>query len=117
MPQPTEIRDHDKSNEEFKKEDKFSLGDEISFTGFVNEFGDIVHRFMHLHLFNLEELGEAEENPEEADQQSPKKKAVAVGIKEGDGGQIGDDKVGLAGESGPGCPCYENSENEGYECA
>ena len=76
---------------------KFALRDEIRLAGLVDQLGDIAHRLVHGQILESRVDRQAEEQTEDANENAPEEKLVAVDAAgELNGGKIGKLEAGLA---------------------
>src|SRR5215469_6564122 len=90
-----EIQNDDDSDEDPKEEEKFALGDQVGFAGFVDQLGDFPHGAVYGHVLQSHENGHAKGQTQDADDNPEQKKFVAVDTQEGHGRKIGQAEIGL----------------------
>ena len=72
MHQKTEVHDHNRGDKDPKNSNKFSLGEEIGFAGFINQFRNVLHGFMNRKSSQLDKLPESKNYAQNTDQQTTK---------------------------------------------
>ena len=100
--QHAEIQHDNDGDERFQQQQEFSLRDQVSLAGLVNQFGDFPHRAMHRQILQPPVNGQTENQPEYAEQNSVGQQPVAVNSQKVDRGKIGQFQAGLA-SCGIGC--------------
>src|SRR4029079_5692142 len=80
-----------------------ALGDEVGLAGLEDELGDLQHRAVDGHVFELPIDDPPEQHPEDADAE-PAEQQLAAGeaAPEGDRPEVGQDEVRFAGAGGGG---------------
>ena len=70
MPQHAEVENHDDADEDLEQQDEFALRLQIGLAGLVDQLRDLAHRAVHFELLELDVHDEAEEQAEDADDES-----------------------------------------------
>lgn len=97
--EPTVI-DHDYSGQqELEEEDEFSLGDQVSLAGLVDQFGDLFHALVDREVLDLGELYQPEDETEQADDEAEHEKRAAADAKEKHRAHVRQYQVRFSGES------------------
>ena len=78
MPQKTKIEHDDGGNEGPQQHQELALRDQVSLTGFVNQFRDFAHGAVHGQVLQTHENNHAEAEAENAEQQPDHQQAVPV---------------------------------------
>ena len=90
MLEHAEVQNNNDGDEGPEEEDEFALGDEISFAGLVNKFGDFAHGAMHREILEAHIDNHAEAESENAEQNADHQQSMAVdgAIKKADLGKV-----------------------------
>src|SRR6202035_4968526 len=102
VPQPPEVDDHDGADEGLQDEDELALRHEIGLAGLEDELRDLPHRAVDGQVLQLHVGRQAEEHLQQADEEAAHQELAAGQTQEGDGAQVGQDELRLAGRGGRG---------------
>src|SRR5258708_37825289 len=90
MLEEAEVKQDDDGDEGPQQQDEFPLGDEISFAGLVDEFGDFAHGAVDRQVLEAHVDDHAEAEAEDAEEDADEKQAVAVEgtVEKAEGGEV-----------------------------
>src|SRR5215471_3239292 len=95
--EPAEVEDDDDGNENPEQHQELALRQQIGLAGFVDELGNVAHRFVYGKIFETRVDDEPEEQAEDADKNAPEEELVAVHAPdELNRGKIGQLQAGFA---------------------
>ena len=110
--EPAEVHhDHD-GDKNPQNQEELSLREEISFAGFVNQFGDVAHGLVNGQVFQARINSQPKAQSKDADDDAEEQKLMAVDSEKRDLGKVGELKAGFAtGFVGQSRAGPEQSEN------
>src|SRR5881275_232127 len=110
--EPAKVHHNHNGDKHPQDHQEFSLREEISFAGFVNQFGDVAHGLVNGQVFQARINSQPKAQSKDADDDAEEQKLMAVDSEKRDLGKVGELKAGFAtGFVGQSRAGPEQSEN------